>query len=48
MRDGALDECTGPKLGICHVPAAFVDDAVSESAAPAKRVINRWYCGLSR
>ena len=46
MRDEELyDECTGPERGVCYVRAAFVTDALPESAALAAPVIARWYYG---
>ena len=46
MRDEELyDECTGPERGVCYVRAAFVTDALPESAALAAPVIARRYYG---
>ena len=46
MRDEELyDGCTGPERGVCYVRAAFVTDALPESAALAAPVIARWYYG---
>ena len=39
------DECTGLERGVCYVRAAFVTDALPESAALAEPVIVRWYYG---
>ena len=38
-------ECTGLERGVCYVRAAFVTDALPESAALAEPVIVRWYYG---
>ena len=49
MRDGERDdECTSPERGVCYVRAAFVVDAMPESAALADPVIARWYHGPRR
>ena len=39
------DECTGLERGVCYVRAAFVTDALPESAALVEPVIVRWYYG---
>ena len=39
------DECTGLERGVCYVRAAFVTDALPESATLAEPVIARWYYG---
>ena len=39
------DECTGLERGVCYVRAAFVTDALPESAALAEPVIAHWYYG---
>ena len=39
------DRCEGTNLTVCHLRAAFVQDANEESAAIAERVIGRWYDG---
>ena len=49
MRDEERDdECTGLELGVCYVRAAFVADAMPDSAALAEPVIARWYYGPRR
>ena len=49
MRDGEWDdECTGLELGVCYVRAAFVADAMPDSAVLAEPVIARWYYGPRR
>ena len=49
MRDEERDdECTGLELGVCYVRAAFVADAMLDSAALAEPVIARWYYGPRR
>ena len=49
MRDGEMDdECTSLERGVCYVKAAFVGDAMPESAALAEPVIARWYYGPRR
>ena len=39
------DQCTGLERGVCYVRAAFVADALPESAALAEPVIAHWYYG---
>ena len=43
--DDLEDRCEGVKLDICHVEAAFKDDAAAESPAIVDKVIARWYHG---
>ena len=39
------DVCQGRERNICYVRVAFVNEAHSQAAAAADRIINRWYYG---
>ena len=43
--DDLKDTCEGIKVDICHVEAAFKNDASAEAAAIVDKVIDRWYHG---
>ena len=45
LADDLEDECEGVKLDICHVEAAFKENATVETAAIVDQMIARWYHG---
>ena len=45
LADDPKDDCEGVELDICHVEAAFKNNATEEAAAIVDKVIARWYHG---